>query len=97
MINLTSRRPGLEGYWHHIDRTGHLAVRVGIHLVEEGQTNLFSGVGHSLEVLRRTVVEGDTPGSRNPAEDPEEGNLGRNLGGIGCMDPTCCLSCSLGM
>ena len=50
--------------------------------------NLFSGVGHSLEVLRRTVVEGDIPDSCNPAEDPVEGNLGRSLGGIGCMDPT---------
>ena len=81
-------RPGLEGCWHHIDRTGHLADRVGIRLVEEVQTNLFSGVGHSLEVLRHTVVEGDILGSRNPAEDPGEGNLGRSLGGIGCMDPT---------
>ena len=53
--------------------------------------NLFSGVGHSLEVLRRTVVEGGIPGSRNPAEDPAEDNLGCSLGGIGCMDPTCWL------
>ena len=51
--------------------------------------SLFSGVGHSLEVLRRTVVEGGILGSRNPAEGPVEGNLGRSLEGIGCMDPTC--------
>ena len=76
------------GSRHYIDRTGHLAVRVGIRLVEEVQMNLFSEVGHSLEVLRRTVVEGDIPGNRGPGEDPVEGNLGRSLGGIGCMDPT---------
>ena len=87
-MRLTSKRPGLEGCLHHIDRTGHLAVHVGSRLVEEVQMSLFCGVGHSLEVLRRIVVEGDIPGSRNPAEDPVEGNLGRSLGGIGCMDPT---------
>ena len=87
-LELTSKRPGLEGCLHHIDHTGHLAVHVGIRLVEEVQMNLSSGDGHSLEVLRRTVVEGDIPGSRNPAEDPVEGTLGRNLGGIDCMDQT---------
>ena len=90
-MRFTSKRPGLEGCLHHIDRTGHPAVHVGSRLVEEVQMNLFSGVGHSLEVLGRTVVEGGILGSRNPAEDPVEGNLGRNLGGIGCMDPTCWL------
>ena len=84
----TSKRPGLVGSRHYIDRTGHLAVHVGIRLVEEVQTSLFSEVGHSLEVLRRTAVEEDIPGNHNPAEDPVEGNLGRSLEGIGCMDPT---------
>ena len=88
MKKFTSKRPGLEGCWRHIDHTGHLAVHVEIRLVEEVQMNLFSEVGHSLEVLRRTVVEGDVPGSRNPGEDPVEGNLGRSLEGIGCMDQT---------
>ena len=90
-MKFTSKRPGLEGCLHHIDHTGHLAVHVESRLVEEVQMNLFSGVGHSLEGLRRTVVEGGIPGGRNPAEDPVEGNLGHSLGGIGCMGPTCWL------
>lgn len=87
-VGLTSKRPGPEGCWHRIDRIGHLAVRAGTLRVGEVRMSLLFEVGHSLEVLRRTAVEADIPGGRNPVGDPVEGNPGRNLEGIGCMGLT---------
>lgn len=89
-VGFRSKRLDPGGYWHRIDRIGHLAVRAGILLVEEGRMSSLSEVGHSLEVRRRTeVVEVDIPGGRNPAGVPVAGNPGRNWGGIGCMGLTC--------
>ena len=89
MVRLTSMHPDPVGYWHHIDRIGHLAVRAESLPVGEDQKSLFSAVVHNLEELHRTEVEEDIPGYRNPAGVLVAGNLGSNLGGIGCMGLTC--------
>ena len=51
--------------------------------------NLLFVVDHNLEELRHIGVEVDNLGGRNPEEGPVVGNLGSNLGGIGCMGLTC--------
>lgn len=81
--------PGPGGYWHRIDRIGHLAVRAESLLVGEDRTSLFSAVGHILEGLHRIEVEEDIPGGRSPAGSLVAGNPGSNLEGIGCMGLTC--------
>ncbi len=80
---------GPGGYWHRIDRIGHLAVRAESLRFGEGRRSLFSAVDHTLEELRRTEVEEDNPGDRSPGGDLAAGNPGSNLGGIGCMGLTC--------
>lgn len=80
---------GPGGYWHHTGRIGHPAVRAESLHVVEGQMNLLFVVDHNLEELRHIGVEVDNLGGRNPEEGPVVGNLGSNLGGIGCMGLTC--------
>ena len=89
MVRLASMHLGPGGYWHHIDRTGRLAVRAESLRVGEGQKSSFSVVDHNLEELRRTEVEEDILGGRNPGGFLVAGSLGSSLGGIGCMGLTC--------
>ena len=89
MVKLTSMHLGPGGYWHRIDRIGHLAVRAESLPVGEDRKSSFSAAVHNLEELHRIEVEEDIPGDRNPAGVLVAGNPGSNLGGIGCMGLTC--------
>lgn len=88
VVGLTSMHPDPGGYWHRIDRIGHLAARAESLRVGEDRMSLFSAVDHSLEERRRTATVEDTPGSRNPERALVAGNPGSSLGGIGCMGLT---------
>ena len=89
MVKLTSMHLGPGGYWHRIDRIGHLAVRAESLPVGEDRKSSFSAVVHNLEELHHIEVEEDIPGDRNPAGVLVAGNPGSNLGDIGCMGLTC--------
>lgn len=80
--------PDPEGYWHRIDHIGHLAVRAESLPVEEDRKSSFSEGVHNPEGLRRTEVEEDIPGGRNPAGALVAGSPGSSLEGIGCMGLT---------
>lgn len=85
VVGYRSMHPDPGGYWHRIDRIGHLAARAESLRVGEDRMSLFSAVDHSLEERRRTATVEDTPGSRNPERALVAGNPGSSLGGIGCM------------